>query len=84
MLILRNRVFRLLNVEIWLVLSWYVVDLMILRNSVINPATRSDMECNGLLRGLFADCEEWHFQAENPSDKSSTFLLLGRFGEAQE
>ena len=27
-------------------------------------------------RGLFADCQEWHFQAANRSDKSSTILQL--------
>ncbi len=42
------------------------------------------MDCDGLLRGLFDNCQEWHFQAANPSDKSSTILLLGRFAEAQE
>ena len=42
------------------------------------------MDCDGLLLGLFADCQEWHFQAANPSNKSSTILQLGRFAEAQE
>ena len=42
------------------------------------------MDCDGLLGGLFADCQEWHFQAANPSDKGRTILLLGRFAEAQE
>ena len=33
---------------------------------------------------LFADFEEWHFQAAKRSDKSSTILQEGRFAHAKK
>ena len=34
--------------------------------------------------GLFADCQEWHFQAAKSSDINSTIMEEGRFAVAQE
>ena len=58
--------------------------MLILRNSVFKPATRSDKDCDGLLRGLFADCQEWHLLATNRSDKSCTVVKGIRFADSQE
>ena len=42
------------------------------------------MGCVELQGGLFADCQEWHFQAAKSSENSSTILQEGRFANAQE
>ena len=34
--------------------------------------------------GLFANFKEWHIQAAERSDKSSTVLQKGRFADGQE
>ncbi len=34
--------------------------------------------------GLFANSQEWHFQAAKRSDMSSTILQEGRFAHSQE
>ncbi len=47
-------------------------------------AKPSNMDCVEVQRCLFADCQEWHFQAAKRSDKSSTILQEGRFVHAQE
>ena len=42
------------------------------------------MDFAELQRGLFADCQVWHFQAAKRSDMSSTIMQEGRFADAQE
>ncbi len=42
------------------------------------------MDCDGLLRGLFADCQEWYLLAANRSDKSCTVVKGLRFPDSQE
>ena len=42
------------------------------------------MDCDGQLRGLFADCQEWHLLAADRSDKSSTVMKGLRFADSQE
>ena len=42
------------------------------------------MNCAELQGCLFADCQEWHFQARKRTDKSSTILQDGRFADAEE
>ena len=42
------------------------------------------MDCDGLLRGLFADCQEWHLLAANRLDKSCTVVKGLRFADSQE
>ncbi len=42
------------------------------------------MDCDGLLRGLFDDSQEWHFLAANRSDKSSSVMKVLRFADSQE
>ena len=42
----------------------------------------SDMECVKVRRGLFANCQEWHFQPAERSDKCSNILQKGRFAHA--
>ncbi len=57
-LIFKNYVFKLQNVQMWIVTE--------------------------LQRGLFADCQEWYFQAAKRTDKGSTILQEVRFADAQE
>ncbi len=65
------------------VLSWKVVVLQIFTNSVFKLKTfRNGLWRNA--RGLFAERQEWHFQAAKRSDISSTILQEGRFAHAQE
>ena len=47
-------------------------------------AKYADMNCAEVQGFLFADFQEWHFQAAKRSDKSSTILHEGRFAHAQE
>ncbi len=56
-----------------------MVDLLIFNNSVFKLQNVQMWIVTDLQRGLFDDCQEWHFQAANRSDKSSTILQLGRF-----
>ena len=48
------------------------------------PCKMLNMDCDGLLRGLFADCQEWHLLAANRSDKCSTVMKGLRFADSQE
>ena len=79
---LRNRVYRLGNVHIWVVLSVKVVDLMMFRNCVFKLRKNSRMGCADLQEGRFADCQEWRFRLRNvqiravPSSKSVDLLML--------
>ena len=50
----------------------------------IQATKRSDMDCVEQQGCLFADRQEWHFQAASRSDKSSTILQEGRYAHAQE
>ncbi len=50
----------------------------------IQVTKRSGMDCVDLQGCLFADRQEWHFQAASRSDKSSTILQEGRYAHAQE
>ena len=47
-------------------------------------AKHSYIECAELQGDLFADCEEWHFQAAKRFDKSRTILQEGRFADAEK
>ena len=42
------------------------------------------MDYDELQWGLFADCQELHFQATKHSDMSSIFMQEGRYIDAQE
>ena len=42
------------------------------------------MDCVEVQGGLFADRQEWHFQAAKRSDKSSKIQQEGRYADAQE
>ena len=55
-----------------------------IQESCFQSAKRSDMDCAELQGCLFADCQEWHFQAAKCLYESSTILQVGRFGDAQE
>ena len=47
-------------------------------------AKRTDMDSVKFLEGLFANCQLWHFQAAESSDKSSTILQERQFAHDQE
>ena len=42
------------------------------------------MDCDEMKGGLFADSQEWDFQAAKRSDKCSTILQEGRFADVHE
>ena len=81
LLMLKNRVSRLGIIHIWVVPSYKVFDLLFFRNSVLKLRNVQYAELQGV---LFADCQEWSFQAAKPLEMRSTILQEGRFADAQE
>ena len=83
LLILRNRVFRLRNVEISVAVmeGGRSADI---HEFCFQAAKLSDMDCVELQGGLFADCQKWYFQAAKRSTKCSTFLQEVRFADFHE
>ena len=58
-----------------------MVDLLIFNNSVFKLQNVQLWIVTDLQRGLFDDCQEWHFQAANRSKMGSAVL---KFADAQE
>ncbi len=83
LLILRNRVFRIRKVEIWVAVM-EVGRSADIHEFCFQAAKLSDMDCVELLGGLFADCQKWHFQAAKRSNNCSTILQEGRFADVHE
>ena len=81
--LLRNRVFRLGKVHIWLVPPCNVVNSLMSQELRFQPAKRSVMECAEMQGGLFADCQEWRIQDAKRSDMSSALLREGRYADTQ-
>ena len=81
LMVLRNRVFRLRNVQIYVVLSWKVVVVLIFTNSVSSCKT-FNMICVELQMCLFADCQVCHFRSRKfqviavPSFKRVDLLMF--------
>ena len=80
LLILRNRVFRLRNVEIWVAVmeGGSSTDINVF---CFQAAKLSDMDSVELQGGLFADCQKRHFQAAKRPNNCSTILQEGRFAD---
>ena len=82
LMILRNRVLRLRNVQIWVVLSWKLVVCWYSRILFSSCKTfRYGMRRSA--RSIFAESQEWHFQAAKCSYMSSTIIAEVRFAHAQ-
>ena len=64
-------------------LFWNVVVLLIFTN-FFQAAKRSDMGCVEVQWSLFADFQEWHFQAAKFSYKINTTLQEAQFAHSPE
>ncbi len=84
LLILKNRFFRLRNVQIWVSSVLEVGRSADFHEFCFHAAKRSDMYCDEMQGCLFADCQVWHFQDSKRSDNCSTTLQEGRFARAHE
>ncbi len=84
LLILRNRVFRLRNFQIWVSAVLEGGRSPDIHEFSFQAAKRSDRDCVEVQGRLLADCQEWHFQVFKLSDNCITILQEGRFAEVHE